>query len=105
MNNEIGILIIILLIAMFVSIQHSFYKLNKIGFKMGKVSEEVVILAGKLDVATTAIAAELESLKQELIDGTVTLDELDGAFNPLIDKLTALASNPEDPVPDVPVEG
>jgi hypothetical protein len=65
--------------------------------------QDVLALVTRLDAATNAVAATLQSLRDQIADGGLTKEQeaaavasLDGA----IARLEALGANPENPVPE-----
>ena len=63
------------------------------------VKAEIGVLVGKFNDATNAIAAEIEALKGQIANGSITNADVDSAFQPIIDKLNALGASPANPVP------
>lgn len=63
------------------------------------VKAEIAVLVGKFNDATNAIAAEIEALKGQIANGSITNADVDSAFQPIIDKLNALGASPANPVP------
>ena len=66
--------------------------------QMGQILDEVKAFAAKIDEATNAVAARIQTLIDKLAAGTLTSEELATALQPEVDKLQAMAQDPANPV-------
>ena len=76
-------------------VYHLENQINKMGVKMARVDD----LIEQFRVATDEVAADLESLRAEVASyDNTTADK----FQPLLDRLTAMGQDPQNPVPEAP---
>lgn len=78
-----------------------FLQLNeRIGVLMA-VSQDIKDLCAQLDTATNAVAAEIQSLMDQISNGVSPTDAVDikARLGALKDRLTALGQDPNNPVP------
>lgn len=61
---------------------------------MSAIDDAVAVVLGKIDTATNAIAARIDALVGQVANGTISPDQIQAAFQPEIDKLTALGTTP-----------
>lgn len=64
------------------------------------IDPTIADLLSKIDSATTAVAARIQSLIDKANNaGQLTSAEIAAALQPEVDRLTALGSDPDNPVP------
>ena len=83
--------------------QEILHILHRIEDKMNEIEQKVDDLRIAFDDATNELAARIEAkvqaLKDQIAKGTITPAQLDTAFQPEIDRLKILGTDPVDPVP------
>ncbi len=65
---------------------------------MSQVLDQVKDFAGKIDEATNAIAARIQTLIDKINAGTATPEEIAAVLQPEVDRLTELGKDPSNPV-------
>ena len=66
--------------------------------KMSQVLDQVKDFAAKIDEATNAIAARIQTLIDKINAGTATPEEIAAVLQPEVDRLTELGNDPANPV-------
>ncbi len=65
---------------------------------MSQVLDQVKDFAAKIDEATNAIAARIQTLIDKINAGTATPEEIAAVLQPEVDRLTELGKDPSNPV-------
>ena len=65
---------------------------------MSQVLDQVKDFAAKIDEATNAIAARIQTLIDKINAGTATPEEIAAVLQPEVDRLTDLGKDPSNPV-------
>jgi hypothetical protein len=65
---------------------------------MSQVLDQVKDFAAKIDAATNAIAARIQTLIDKVNAGTATPEEIAAVLQPEVDRLTNLGQDPSNPV-------
>jgi len=65
---------------------------------MSQVLDQVKDFAAKIDEATNAIAAQIQTLIDKINAGTATPEEIAAVLQPEVDRLTELGKDPANPV-------
>ena len=65
---------------------------------MSQVLDQVKDFAAKIDEATNAIAARIQTLIDKINAGTATPEEIAAVLQPEVDRLTELGKDPANPV-------
>jgi hypothetical protein len=65
---------------------------------MSQVLDQVKDFAAKIDEATNAIAARIQTLIDKITAGTATPEEIAAVLQPEVDRLTELGKDPSNPV-------
>jgi hypothetical protein len=65
--------------------------------KMSQVLDQIKDYAAKIDEATNAIAARIQTLIDKVNAGTATPEEISAVLQPEVDKLTELGKDPTNP--------
>jgi hypothetical protein len=65
---------------------------------MSQVLDQVKDFAAKIDEATNAIAARIQTLIDKITAGTATPEEIAAVLQPEVDRLTELGKDPANPV-------
>jgi methyl-accepting chemotaxis protein len=65
---------------------------------MSQVLDQVKDFAAKIDEATNAIAARIQTLIDKISAGTASPEEIAAVLQPEVDRLTELGKDPSNPV-------
>lgn len=84
--------------------------LKRINYQVGRIltmNQQVLDLLKKIDDETNAVAAEIERLRAQVTTGMSDADvtALQARLTAVSDKLTGLAADPANPVPETPALG